>query len=67
MTAAPTLTWKQIKALDPCSASLRTVRAQIKAAFPDYQTRALSLADAASAGVSFDDLLWIFQKNKRAQ
>ena len=60
MTTAPSLTWEQIKALHPCDQRIRSVRAKIKAAWPDdYQTRAMTLADADKAGVGFDDLIWI--------
>ena len=56
---APALTWKQIKEFNPCLDSLTAIRAKIKAAHPDYQTRALTLADAHAAGVDFDNLVWI--------
>ena len=54
---APSLTWKQVVALGPCDLAAR--RRKIKAAFPDYRTRTLTMADAAAAGVELDDLIWI--------
>ena len=59
MTTAPSLTWEQIKALHPCDQRIRFVRAKLKAAHPDYRTRAMTLADADKAGVVLDDLVWI--------
>ena len=59
MTDPPSLTWKQIRALGPCSNELAAVHRQIEAKFPDYRSRALTLQDAANAGVSLDNLIWI--------
>ena len=53
------MTWAQIKALDPCLSERDAVRRLLKAKFPDYQTRALTLQDAADAGVSLNNLIWI--------
>ena len=55
--SAPSLTWKQVLTFGPCKPA--QIRRKLKAKFPDYQTRALTLADASDAGVSFHDLVWI--------
>jgi hypothetical protein len=57
--SAPTLTWKQIVRLRPCNLSRSAAHKQLKALFPDIDKRALTLADAAAAGVDFDGLIWI--------
>ena len=62
----PSLTWKQILALGPCEDERNHVRAALKAKFPDYRTRALTMADAAEAGVDFTNLLWIASEASRA-
>jgi hypothetical protein len=54
----PTLTWKAILAFDPCAEERDAIRRKLAKAFPDYRTRALTLADAAAAGASFDQLIW---------
>ena len=54
---APTLTWKQVLAFGPCN--FAPIRKLLKAAYPDIDTRAFTLADAAAAGVHFDRLIWI--------
>jgi hypothetical protein len=56
---APTLTWKQILQLQPCTSYRESARKKLKAAFPDYAKRDLTLADAAAAGVDLDSLIWI--------
>jgi hypothetical protein len=56
--AVPTLTWKAILAFDPCSSGRDSICKKLKAAYPDYRTRALTLAEAAEAGATFDQLIW---------
>ena len=56
---APTLTWKQIVALKPCAAQRDAASAKLRASYPDIDTRAFTLADAATAGVHFECLIWI--------
>jgi hypothetical protein len=55
----PSLTWKQILTLQPCVEDRDEARKKLKATFADYATRELTLADAASAGVDFEGLVWI--------
>lgn len=54
---APALTWKQVLAFGPCDPA--PIRRLLKATYPDYKKRAFTLADAATAGVDFDSLIWI--------
>jgi hypothetical protein len=58
MQTTPTLTWKAILAFDPCPEERDAIRRKLAKAFPDYRARALTLADAAAAGASFDQLIW---------
>ena len=64
MTDAPkAMTWKQIRALDPCGDAARLVRNALRAKIgPDYAKRELTLADAVSAGVSTDNLIWLLRR-----
>jgi hypothetical protein len=57
--AAPTMTWKQILACSPCASERKAARAKLKAALPDFDRRPLTLANAASAGIDLDSLIWI--------
>ena len=54
---APSLTWAQILALKPCDPA--PIQRRLEAAFPDYDVRALTMADGAAAGVDIDDLIWL--------
>jgi hypothetical protein len=65
--STPSLTWKQVLEFGPCN-PLPILR-KINEKFPDYQTRALTLADASDAGILFDNLVWIAGKadERRAQ
>jgi hypothetical protein len=58
-TAAPSMTWAEIRALRPCADRWTGVRRKLNATFPDYLFRRLTMADARAAGVEFDDLIWI--------
>jgi hypothetical protein len=53
------MAWKAILAEDPCRERRDAVRKMLSKAFPDYRSRSFTLADAAAAGVGFDDLIWI--------
>ncbi|MDE2106950.1 MAG: hypothetical protein KGL39_57580 [Patescibacteria group bacterium] len=60
---APSMTWAQVLACKPCVEQRDAARRRLRAKFPDIDTRAFTLADAAEAGIDLDSLIWIAMRS----
>ena len=57
MSAVPSLTYAELKALQPCEDSLKRV-AKLFGGARKWNGRKISASEARSAGATFDDIVW---------